>query len=71
MAFLVIVCRERELALPLELTADLAVNALLVGLHGQEHVAPLGVDAVFCEAVAPPKNALVVLCVSAWISTPS
>ena len=41
MAFLVISCRERDLALPLEMTADLALEGLLVGLHGQERVGSL------------------------------
>ncbi len=35
-------CSERNLALPLELATELAVEGLLVGLDGQEHVGPLG-----------------------------
>jgi hypothetical protein len=48
MAFLVIRCGERDLALSLELAVDLAVQRLLVAFDGQEHVGPLG--------EAPVKN---------------
>ena len=71
MALLVIACHERDLALSLKLATDLAVQGLLVGLDGQEHVGPLGVDAVFSAGVAPAKNDWVVWSASAWISTPS
>lgn len=40
-ANLVIRCHERDSALALELAADLAVQRLLVGFHGQEEVGPL------------------------------
>ena len=40
-ALLVIRCHERDLALPLELAEDPAVQGLLVGLDGQEEVGPL------------------------------
>ena len=40
-ADLMIRCHERDLALPLELAADLAVERLLVTLNGQEEVGPL------------------------------
>ena len=43
--------------------ADLAVEGLLVGFDGQEHVGPL--------LQAPSKNACVVCRASAWINTPS
>jgi hypothetical protein len=38
---LAIRCHERDSALALELAADLAVQRLLVGFHGQEEVGPL------------------------------
>ena len=41
MPFLVILCGERDLALSLELAADLPVQGLLVAFHSQEHVGPL------------------------------
>ena len=63
MPFLVIRCGERDLALSLELAADLPMQGLLVPLDGQEEVGPLG--------EAPVKNAWVVCSASAWISTPS
>ena len=63
MALLVIRCSERDVTLPLELAADLAVEGLLVGLDGQKQVGPLG--------EAPAKNDWVVLSASAWISRPS
>ena len=79
MALLVILCSERDVALSLELAADLAAEGLLVGLllrrslrlHRQEHVGPLGVDAVFSAGVAQEKNDCVVWSASAWIRTPS
>jgi hypothetical protein len=37
----VIGCHERDLALSLELAADLAVQRLLVGFHCQQEVGPL------------------------------
>jgi hypothetical protein len=40
-ADLVIRCHERDLALSLELAADLAVQRLLVGFNRQEEVGPL------------------------------
>ena len=40
-ADLVIRCQERDLALSLELAADLTVQRLLVGFHRQEEVGPL------------------------------
>ena len=57
-----ICCCERDLALSLELAADLAVQGLLVGLDRQEKVGPL--------LQAPAKNACVVCSASAWIRTP-
>lgn len=47
-SLLVIRCRERDVTLSLELTADLAVKGLQVRLDGQEHVGSLG--------EAPAKN---------------
>ena len=55
-------CRERDLALSLELAADLPVQDLLVGFDGQQEVGPL--------LQAPAKNACVVCSASAWIRTP-
>ena len=40
MADLLIHCHKRDLALSLELAADLTVQRLLVGLDGQEEVGP-------------------------------
>ena len=57
MPFLVIGCRERDVTLSLELGADLAVEGLLVGFHGQDNVGPL--------LQAPSKNACVVCSASA------
>jgi hypothetical protein len=48
MALPVIRRGERDVTLSLELAADLAVEGLWVGFHGQEHVGPLG--------EAPAKN---------------
>jgi hypothetical protein len=48
MSLLAIACHERDVTLSLELATDLAVEGLLVGLDGQEHVGPLG--------EAPAKN---------------
>ena len=62
-AFLVIPCLERDLALPLKLTADLAVEGLLVGFHCQEEVGSLLLELL--------KNGRCVCRASAWISTPS
>lgn len=42
MALLVIACSKRDVALSLELGADLPVEGLLVRFHGQEHVGPQG-----------------------------
>jgi hypothetical protein len=63
MALLVIRCSERDVTLSLELAADLAIEGLLVGFHGQEHVGPKG--------EAPAKNDCDVWSASAWISRPS
>ena len=63
MADLVIRCHERDLALSLELAADLAVQRLLVGFDRQEEVGPLLLEL--------PKNGFWVCRASAWISTPS
>ena len=60
---LLIRCSERDVALSLELAADLTVEGLLVGLDGQEQVGPL--------LQAPLKNGRVVCRASAWISLPS
>ena len=60
---LLIRCHERDVALALELGADLSVEGLLVRFDGQEHVGPL--------LQAPLKNGRVVCRASAWISTPS
>ncbi len=62
MALLVIPCHERDLALSLELAADLAVQHLLIGFHGQQEVGPLLLEL--------PKNGRWVWSASAWISTP-
>lgn len=56
-AFLEIHCRERDVAFSLELSTDLAIQRLLVGFDGQEHVGPL--------LQAPSKNACVVCSASA------
>lgn len=40
-AYLVIRCHKSDLALSLELAADLAVQHLLVGFHRQEEVGPM------------------------------
>ncbi len=56
-ALLDIRCRESDLALSLELAADLAVQGLLVGFNGQQEVGPL--------LQAPAKNACVVCSASA------
>ena len=63
MAFLVIPCLERDLALSLKLTADLAVEGFLVGYHCQEEVGSLLLEQL--------KNGRCVCRASAWISTPS
>ena len=55
--FFVIGCRERDVALALELGADLPIEGLLVGFDGQEDVGPL--------LQAPSKNACVVCSASA------
>lgn len=52
MPFLMIRCRERDMALSLELGTDLPVEGLLVGFDGAEDVGPL--------LQAPSKNACVV-----------
>ena len=41
MADLVIRCKEKDFAPSLELSAELAVDDLLVGFHRQEEVGPL------------------------------
>ena len=61
MAFLVIACSERDVALPLELGSDLPGEGFLVRFDVQEHVGPL--------LQAPLKNGRVVCRASAWIST--
>jgi hypothetical protein len=60
---LLIRCSERDVALSLELAADLTVEGLLVGFDGQDDVGPL--------LQAPLKNGRVVCRASAWISLPS
>jgi len=60
---LLIRCSERDLALSLELAADLAVEPWLVGLDGQDDVGAL--------LEAPLKNGRLVCRASAWISLPS
>jgi len=62
-ADLVIPCHEKNLALPLEVAADLEVQRLLVGLDRQQEVGPLLLEL--------PKNGCWVCRASAWISTPS
>ena len=62
-ADLVIRCQERDLALSLELAADLAVQRLLVGLDGQEEVGSLLLEL--------SKKGFWVCKASAWTSTPS
>ena len=61
-ADLVIRCHKRDLALSLELAADLAVQRLLVGFNRQEEVGPLLLEL--------PKNGRWVWSASAWMSTP-
>ena len=61
-ALLEIHCREWDLALSLELAADLPLKGLRVGFNGQQEVGPL--------LQAPAKNACVVCSASAWIRTP-
>ena len=56
-ADLMIRCHERDLALPLELAADLAVERLLVPFNGQEEVGPLLLEL--------PKNGFCVCSASA------
>lgn len=63
MADLVIRCNEWDLAPPLELAADLAMQRLLVGFERQKEVGPLLLEL--------PKNGFWVCRASAWISTPS
>ena len=61
-AVLLIVCHKKDVPLPLKLTADLAVNDLLVGstlrgrlrLHGQADVAPCSWRAA--EQRPPPRR---------------
>ena len=70
-ADLVIRCHERDLAFPLELAADLAVQRLPVGsplggrlrLHRQQDVGPLLLEEL--------KNGCCLCRASAWINTPS
>jgi len=62
-AFLLIHCHKRDVPLPLKLIADLAVEDLLVGFHGQEEVGPLLLEL--------SKNGCWVCNASAWINTPS
>ena len=58
----VIRCHKRDLALSLELAADLTMQSLLVRFHRQEEVGPL-----FPELL---KNGFWLWSASAWISTP-
>jgi hypothetical protein len=62
-ADLVMRCSKRDLALSLELTADLPLEGLLVALDAQQEVGPLLREL--------SKNALWVCSASAWMSTPS
>jgi hypothetical protein len=59
----VIRCHKRDVALSLELAADLTMQSLLVRFHRQEEVGPL-----FPELL---KNGCWVCNASAWINTPS
>ncbi len=61
--FLLSRCGERDLALSLELTADLPVERRRVGFDGQGDVGAL--------LEAPAKKACVVCRASAWMSFPS
>jgi hypothetical protein len=61
--FLEIRCGERDLALALELAADLAVEGLLVRFDGQQDDGPL--------LQTPEKNACVVWRASAWTTSPA
>jgi hypothetical protein len=56
-------CLNRDVAFPLELASNLAMQGLLVPLDGQEEVGPL--------LLALLKNGRWVWSASAWISTPS
>jgi hypothetical protein len=56
-------CLNRDVAFPLELASDLAMQGLLVPLDGQEEVGPLLLEL--------SKNGFWVWSASAWISTPS
>jgi hypothetical protein len=56
-------CLNRDVAFPLELAPDLAMQGLLVPLDGQEEVGPLLQELL--------KNGFWVWRASAWISTPS
>ena len=62
-ADLMIRCQKRDLALSLQLAADLAVKRFLVRLDRQQEVGPLLLEL--------PKNGRWVWSASAWISTPS
>ncbi len=59
----VIRCHERDLAHPLKLAANLAVQRLLIGFHCQQEVGYLLMEL--------PKTGRWVWSASAWISTPS
>ena len=56
-------CLNRDVAFPLELAPDLAMQCLLVRFHRQEEVGPLLLELL--------KNGRWVWSASAWISTPS
>ena len=62
-ADLVFRCHKRDLALSLELAADLTMQSLLVRFHRQEEVGPLLLEL--------SKNGCWVCNASAWINTPS
>jgi hypothetical protein len=64
-------CGEGDLALALKLALDLAQQGFLIPFNRQQHVGPLGVDAVFSAGLAPVKNACVVCRASAWIKVTS
>ena len=62
-ADLMIRCHQRDVAFPLKLASDLAMQCLLVGFHRQEEVGPLLGELL--------KKGFWVWSASAWISTPS
>ena len=71
MAELVIRCLEKDLALSLELVADLAVECLLIRFHRQQEVGHLFLElpknCFLLWSAAPSEKAAL----TAWISTPS